>query len=43
MNATVTDEVSVVIIEDYKLTRIGLRSTLNDQCCRRGGRCGDGA
>ena len=30
MNATVTDEVSVVIIEDYKLTRIGLRSTLNE-------------
>ena len=30
MDATVTDEVRVVIIEDYKLTRIGLRSTLNE-------------
>ncbi len=30
MNAIVTDEVRVVIIEDYKLTRIGLRSTLNE-------------
>jgi DNA-binding NarL/FixJ family response regulator len=30
MNMTVVDEVRVVIIEDYKLTRIGLRSTLND-------------
>lgn len=27
---TITDDVRVVIIEDYKLTRIGLRSTLND-------------
>ncbi len=30
MNETVTDKVRVVIIEDYKLTRIGLRSTLNE-------------
>ena len=30
MNATATEDVNVVIIEDYKLTRIGLRSTLNE-------------
>lgn len=30
MDTTVTEEVRVVIIEDYKLTRIGLRSTLNE-------------
>lgn len=30
MNNTVTDDVRVIIIEDYKLTRIGLRSTLNE-------------
>lgn len=30
MDTTVTDEVRVVIVEDYKLTRIGLRSTLNE-------------
>ena len=30
MNAVKTDDVRVVIIEDYKLTRIGLKSTLNE-------------
>ena len=30
MLATETKEVSVVIVEDYKLTRIGLRSSLNE-------------
>ena len=30
MSISATGEVRVVIVEDYKLTRIGLRSTLNE-------------
>lgn len=30
MNETLTQEISLVIVEDYKLTRVGLRSTLNE-------------